>query len=83
MYVYRVMSYEEKLAKGIDTNYSVLLGPDGFECILTEPEDRSWVRDGSGAVSELNKQHEEIEKLQKRIKDFEVTSHPENFSDGI
>ena len=36
-----------------DSCYSVLKGPDGFECWLTEPEDRSWYRDGSKVVARL------------------------------
>lgn len=28
-----------------DSCYQVLKGPDGFECWLTEPEDRSFYRD--------------------------------------
>lgn len=36
-----------------DSCYSVLKGPDGFECWLTEPEDRSWSRDGSKVVERL------------------------------
>jgi len=44
--------------------YSMLKGPNGFECCLTEPEDRVWYRDGDIAVQELNK-------LDKRIKELE------------
>ena len=33
--------------------YSVLKGPHGFECWLTEPEDRSWTRDGAAVVARL------------------------------
>lgn len=36
-------------------NYSGLVGPDGFECVLTEPEDRIWSRDLEPVVNELNK----------------------------
>ncbi|KKL62588.1 hypothetical protein LCGC14_2183750, partial [marine sediment metagenome] len=28
---------------------------DGFECLLTEPEDRSWYRDGNDVIVELNR----------------------------
>ena len=35
--------------------YSMLIGPNGFECLLTEPEDRNWYRDGSKVVEELNR----------------------------
>lgn len=33
-----------------DDEYSVLHGPDGFECVLGEPEDRTWTRDAHHAV---------------------------------
>ena len=36
-----------------DECYSVLKGPHGFECWLTEPEDRSWTRDGAAVVARL------------------------------
>ena len=36
-----------------DGCYSVLKGPNGFECWLTEPEDRSWQRDGNDVVQRL------------------------------
>ena len=35
--------------------YDMLYGPDGFECCLTEPEDRSWCRDGNKVIAELNR----------------------------
>lgn len=44
---------------GCDSTYHVLLGPDGFECALTEPEDRNWDRDGAKVVAELNRLHAE------------------------
>lgn len=44
-----------------DSDYSVLLGPDGFECVLTEPEDRTWGRDGSIVIDRLNEQYERIQ----------------------
>ena len=46
-----------------DENYHMLQGPDGFECLLTEPEDRKWYRDGRPVVERLNEQHKEIERL--------------------
>ncbi len=45
----------------------VLKGPDGFACMLGEPEDSTWTRDGAGAVDRLNNQHEEIERLKARL----------------
>lgn len=38
--------------------FNVLIGPNGFRCELGEPEDRTWVRDGSDVVDELNRLHE-------------------------
>ena len=46
-----------------DESYDMLRGPDGFECLLTEPENRTWWRDGKNAVARLNEQHAEIERL--------------------
>ncbi len=47
--------------------YSMLKGPGGFECCLTEPEDRVWYRDGYGAIKELNRLHAENERLKKAL----------------
>jgi hypothetical protein len=47
-----------------DSSYEVLVGPNGFECILTEPEDRCWSRDLRDVVNELNRQHALIQRLQ-------------------
>ena len=47
--------------------YSVLEGPDGWECMLGEPEDCTWSRDGSKAVKKLNEQHARIQKLEAQI----------------
>lgn len=41
----------------------VLLGPNDFMCVLGEPEDCSWYRDGGAAVVELNRLYERIEEL--------------------
>ena len=60
---YRSLSYEEKDNR-FDEYYDVLIGPDGFECMLGEPEDRTWGRDGKQAVERLNAQHAEIKRLQ-------------------
>jgi len=48
-------------------DYSLLRGPDGFECLLTEPEDRSWYRDGREAIKRLNEQHETIATLRREL----------------
>ena len=43
-------------------DYSMLKGPNGFECCLTEPEDRVWYRDGQGVIRELNRLQSEVAK---------------------
>lgn len=67
---YRIATYEEKQSYhdyGCDPCYSLLLGPNGFECLLTEPEDRNWERDGRTVVDELNRLLEENLTLKKTI----------------
>ena len=48
-------------------SYSILKGPDGWICMLGEPEDSNWYRDGSAAVDRLNEQHAEIVELREAI----------------
>lgn len=49
---------------GNDWQGNVLLDPDGqVLCVLGEPEDRSWWRDGREAVDELNRLHGELVQL--------------------
>jgi len=50
-------------------DYSMLKGPNGFECCLTEPEDRVWYRDGQGVIGELNRLYAELAKP--------ITDHPD------
>ena len=47
--------------------YDMLKGPDDFECLLTEPEDRTWLRDGRDVVTRLNEQHDEIVRLRSGL----------------
>jgi hypothetical protein len=61
--VYRIATYEELAELKICDEYEALVGPDDFRCVLTEPEDRYWFRDGYAAVVRLNEQHDEIERL--------------------
>lgn len=56
---------------GGDELYSLLCGPDGFQCWLTEPEDRNWGRDGAEVVKKLNEYHALIEKQQREINGWE------------
>lgn len=48
--------------------YDVLIGPDKFECVLTEPEDRIWSRDLRIVMDELNRLHTENKKLKRRLR---------------
>jgi hypothetical protein len=45
MKAYRIANTEEKDERGVSEEYDLLIGPNGFECFLGEPEDRSWDRD--------------------------------------
>jgi len=63
---YRVLSEEEKAALGYG-DYDFLVGPDGFECFLGEPEDRIWYRDASAVVTRLNKQHADLLDAQAKL----------------
>ena len=47
--------------------YEGLKGPDGFQCWLTEPEDRSWDRDLDPVVRLLNSQYVMILKLKDSL----------------
>ena len=47
--------------------YDMLVGPDGFECLLTEPEDRNWYRDGRVVIDRLNAQHAELTALRAEV----------------
>ncbi len=61
MKAYHVATQEEKQERGFSLyayEYDILIGPDGFECVLTEPEDRTWQRDGSNVIDELNRLYE-------------------------
>ena len=58
-----------------DETYDMLRGPDGFECLLTEPEDRTWFRDGRNVVAKLNEQHAEIERLRKALAEVLVETN--------
>jgi hypothetical protein len=64
---YHIATREELAGRDICDEYDTLLGPDGFECVLTEPEDRFWYRDASPAITRLNEQHAEIERLREML----------------
>jgi len=52
---YRIATDAEFEALNADSTYDLLIGPDGFKCLLTEPEDRIWYRDLRPVVAELNR----------------------------
>ena len=60
---YRALTWEEEEDIVADNNYRTLVGPNGFECCLCEPEDRTWLRDGKAVVEELNRLHDKIAEL--------------------
>jgi len=58
---------DDKMAYRIADDYlesKLLIGPNGFECFLGEPEDCCWDRDGAQAVAELNRLHSRISELE-------------------
>ena len=62
MKAYHLATEEEKAKWNGDENYSLLVGPNGFECFLGEPEDCTWYRDGQEVVDELNRLYELLQK---------------------
>ncbi len=50
-----------------DDDFCTLVGPAAFVCRLGEPEDRSWLRDGSEAVARLNEQHRDLDRARAEI----------------
>ena len=59
----------EQKSYWLDFNYAdcaeeylpALIGPDGFVCVLTEPEDRNFNRDANDLVVELNRLADRLE----------------------
>jgi len=51
-----------------DCCYQKLIGPNGFECLITEPEDRSFYRDLKDVVDELNKLHRVVAVAERILK---------------
>lgn len=64
-----------------DETYDTLVGPDGFACTLTEPEDRIWCRDGKEVVDRLNEQAATIAAQREAIRGL-VEAWPER-ADGL
>jgi hypothetical protein len=65
--VYYQLPYDDE-HRDFDENYDCLIGPYGNEvALLTEPEDRTWSRDGADVVHELNRQQERIAALEAEV----------------
>ena len=58
-----------------DAYLPVLVGPNGFECVLTEPEDRTWSRDGAGVVDELNRLQARADLAAKRERELAIAAY--------
>ena len=73
---------EWKPGCGWAEKYEMLCGPEGFECLLTEPEDRSWYRDGKVVITELNRLQADkaklLEALKEIIEDDSTWAHIQN-----
>ena len=67
---------DEKEGTDYDEVYSMLRGPDKFECLLTEPEDRIWYRDLQVVVDKLNEQHDLIETLMSLLDRVNTSNNP-------
>lgn len=63
---YRVATDDELKDYNCDECYSLLVGPNGFECLLTEPEDRNWYRDGKKVIDELNRLYKIVQEYKLR-----------------
>ncbi len=55
--------------KHMSDDYQVLRGPGGFRCVITEPGDRTFDRDLSPIVDEINRLQSEIDRLEKELKE--------------
>lgn len=67
--------YRDTVPEDHDDTYELLRGPNGFECLLTEPEDRTWGRDGKPVIAELNRLHSLLVKACVEIADrIDMTS---------
>lgn len=67
MKAYHVATDEERAKCEYSEDYDILIGPDGFECFLGEPEDRRWNRDAAAVVDELNRLHEALQRANNAI----------------
>jgi hypothetical protein len=71
---YRLANDMEFAECNCDENYDLLVGPNGWECLLTEPEDRRWQRDLEPVVDELNRLRAEVERLRMTQRDHEAVA---------
>lgn len=58
-----------------------LLGPDGAEYVLGEPEDRNWYRDGAPVVRELNRLYRLqalLDDTARRCCQMEISNDPDS-----
>jgi len=51
----------------IAEEYEALLGPNGFKCVITEPEDRNFGRDLAPIVKKLNTLNSEIKRKDEAL----------------
>jgi len=67
---YFPLPWEQREQRDEEGRYSdVLCGPNEFECFLGEPEDRTWYRDGSRVVDELNRLDSKLKSLQDYVRE--------------
>jgi len=68
MKAYHLPTDDELEERDYSEDCDLLIGPNGFECMLGELEDRTWYRDGVAAVNKLNELHEQVQ-YQKAVND--------------
>jgi hypothetical protein len=68
--VYRRATDEEKEEANVCEEYELLIGPDGFECVLTDPEDRNFYRDGVPIITELNRLYALVSRYKRGLADI-------------
>lgn len=56
-----------------DDDYELLVGPRGFSCLLTEPEDRRWCRDLKPVIAELNCLNKRVEEMNDAFAKIRMT----------
>jgi len=64
---YREATREEAERRGYGEGCDLLIGPGDFECMLGEPEDRTWYRDAKSVIVELNRLHDRTEVLERAL----------------